>query len=61
MNGDSAFNSDREAAAFYTLTIHMGGETITTKASAKETILVTIEKAGLFLSYQRYGIGGAAF
>ena len=46
MNGDGGFNS-KEDAAFYNLTIHIGGETYTTKAKSNETILVAIEKAGL--------------
>ena len=46
MNGDGGFNS-KEDADFYNLTIHIGGETYTTKAKSNETILVAIEKAGL--------------
>ena len=46
MNGDSAFNKKEESAS-YNLTIHMNGNTYTTKAKANETILVAIEKAGL--------------
>ena len=47
MNGDGGFNSNKENADTYNLTIHIGGETYTTKAKSNETILVAIEKAGL--------------
>ena len=47
MNGDSAFNIPSEDPDTFKLKIHMGGEVYETVGRSDETILVSVEKAGL--------------
>lgn len=47
IHGDAQFTPSEESDAEYTLTVHMAGETCEVKASANETILRALEKAGL--------------
>lgn len=59
MNGDSGLNHKTDNNKEYNLTIHMAGETYQTKANSNETLLVSIEKAGLSPAvYCRSGICG---
>ncbi len=47
IHGDAQFAPAEDSNAEYTLTVHMAGETCKIKASANETILRALEKAGL--------------
>lgn len=47
MNGDSAFNIPSDDPDEFNLKIHMGGEIYETTCRSDETLLVSIEKAGL--------------
>ncbi len=47
IHGDAQFAPAEDSNAEYTLTVHMAGETCRIQASANETILRAIEKAGL--------------
>lgn len=47
MNGDSDFNNNARANEEVKITVHIAGDVVEVKGNKKETVLVSLEKAGL--------------